>query len=855
MSVRSLTCSLRTACAITTSSLVISDKNLLLNSIKLIPFIEDEEIENNIAFQLIGKNRNELLEELLCSVFRNEIIILKGDSGQGKSFFAKHVVRRLYKSGYTVLFTNSFENNILSFTKEVIVELIGLDYFRFLEENETIITYLSEYFKLDRLISSKILELMRKDKFEESIPVEVCLEVLVKLMDDQNIRKKIVLIIDNLQKSSNDLFAFLKNLFLRLNKNSIPVLALSTYRTEDQVSIPENSWLQYLDTIIRSNKFSSFKIDPLDTEDVNEYIKALIPGAMPNLISFIASNTLKIPFYIRLYIDFLKDKNVIRSIDNNYWWLDDSSILIDSVNLRSNNIDVLITNTLERKLTNTLSRQIGIILFFYNNSIIHNELESIFKNIDPYKLIEFEIFHSTLKEEKLILSFSHDLYFYNLKYAVSNEELNIFASELLLHSRQHIHRADVLGKLYEYAGKYIQSQIEYRKFAQDQYNINPLRSLNYFEKSLDLVMKSSGALILFKESNSEILDLIFQILTLYEKYNFLSNRKAPVLFDLLQKHEDFNQLNVEKKLLYYYFLGMKYTNEENFKKAKEYFQKGYDLINLSNNIPLNILDKILVAYGINLKHLGEKDESLFFFKQAVKKWNSTPIQLGKYSNIAAYYLTTNPQISLENYLKMFTEFKQDENIHLLIDIAMANFYLGNFELSINQLDNAIPLSKKRINIVEESRAENILGVIHWLQGNSKIAESYLDIALSNGELANNHRWIWRIRTNLAQVAFLNKNEEKAYNISWAVIEHFLKTKDTLVIEAINKNILSRRFAALKAVSYIFYLLNKKDDLKKTEEMFSFNEFSIFLKEMYLHKSISFDSKDSNNFKVGYCILG
>jgi len=176
--------------------------------------------------------------------------------------------------------------------------------------------------------------------------------------------------------------------------------------------------------------------------------------------------------------------------------------------------------------------------------------------------------------------------------------------------------------------------------------------------------------------------------------------------------------------------------------------------------------------------------------------------------------------------------------------------------SLEYLREAIFLSQRQINLSEEARAENILGVINWKQNNLEVAEHYLNKALSNCELANNHRWLWRIRTNMSQVSFLNKNSDKSYNICWAVVDHLLKTKDALSYEAANSKINSRRFAALKAISLVLYRMGQIEDLERLKRLFHIPQFSKFLHNLSIHNgSLAFDGKDQNLFEKNYFILG
>ncbi len=484
------------------------------------------------------------------------------------------------------------------------------------------------------------------------------------------------------------------------------------------------------------------------------------------------------------------------------------------------------------------------------------EAEEIVGEIDPQIISRSGLFQISFQDRRLNISFSHDLYFRNFPELFSSSELLAFAS-LLLQKNLSFGRDDVLGKLHEHTGNFVEAQRIYTSYARMQYKIAPLKSLFYFEKSLQLLINVSNPFENTTNSDTTVIGLVFDILRLYNKYNFLSSRQAPNLFHLLRKHNDFRQLNLEQTIDYYYYLGLKFTKEENFGVAREQFDKAYQILLISEGLSQDLIDKIIPCIGINLKHLGERKKSLDFFELAVQKWYSPEIQLEQYSNLAAYYLTSKPQKSLEYYTRMLKDFSDSDSdsVHLLIDFAMANFYIGNIDKAEEYLSKALPMAKKQINLSEEARAENILGIIRWRNNLKEVSESYFDIALSNGELANNHRWIWRIRTNLAQVAFHNGNLDKAYNYSWAVVDHLLKTSDSLIQEANNSSISSRRFAAIKAIAFLFYKMNKQDDLGRLERMFSFDAFTTFLNKMASEGNLSFDEADTNLFGAGYCILG
>ncbi|MBC7885998.1 MAG: hypothetical protein H7X99_11020 [Saprospiraceae bacterium] len=667
---------------------------------------------------------------------------------------------------------------------------------------------------------------------------------------------------DNLHACSNDLLAFLKNLFLRLKDLGIPTLCLTISNREERNLSPENQWIKYFESITRSNKFRILTMPPLENNDAKIYLRALVPGATKNLIDLIERNVFVNPFHIKLFVEYLKSKGILKSADGKFWLLQDPSVLLDSQHLRVNTLDNLVIHLLEIKLRNPQFRNAASLIFFFNNSIDSKVLKEVLATADEFPIFESGLFHGVYGEDSMVIQFSHDLFYYNLPLALKREVLVLYASQLLDILKNadvslKISRTDVLGKLYEYIGKYNYACDNYLLYAREKFEFSGFTSLLFYEKAIEMHLSSNESQrSLLPGTENLTAEIIFQTLILYDRYNFLSGRKSMEFFQLLQKFSDFGQLSSEQELKHMYFLGLQSTKLEDFKAAEDFLKKAYETISNTEHFPENLIGDIIGCYGINLKHLGRKDESMDFFETASRRWHSPQILYQKYSNIAAYYLTVDPAISLKKYEDMERQIAPLKDLHLLIDFAMANFYLRKPDSSFGYLTEAITLSRKQVNLSEEARAENIMGLLYWQKSNIIAAEHYFDLALSNGELANNHRWIWRIRTNLTQVALYNQNTAKSYNTGWAVAEHLLKTKDALVYEARNKKIQSRRFAALKAIAVVFYKMELYNDLKKLEQMFHFENFSNYLQDLYAAKGdMSFDSKDQNLFQKDYFILG
>ncbi|MFC0516360.1 AAA family ATPase [Mucilaginibacter angelicae] len=824
---------------------------IALNEIQTNPVLSDNEIANDVRYQLIGARRKVLLQDVARFLQDGQIVIIKGESGKGKSFFANHLFRQMHKLDYNVASVDLSDINVLTFSKEIIGHLIGLNYFALLESDEGIIDYLSSYFQLPTVVCKQMLEVIRQDRFTAHVAPEICLEVLIKMVQSHQSRKKVILMLDNLHKVSSDMMAFLKALFNRLREINTPVIALTVSTPLKTDPYYETQWIRFIDSLSQSNRYQIIELPELEDRDIDEYIFGRLPGVNLNMLSLIKRSTLNHVFYVELYIELLKSRSVIRSVDEQYWWLGDPAALLDSRELQSGRINNLITAAMQLWITDSQVRDFVLLLFFSNNILSKQEALSVYPELNLKKLLETNLFKAVAKEDNLLLiSFHHDLFYANVQQLFTQQVL-AFEAAMYLEKMHGFNKPDVLGKLYEYAGDYERAARQYRLHAECQISNAPFNALIFYEKAIDISYRVAGA----GPETENIVEMIFPLLKLYDRFNFLASRRSPELFGLLKKFADFRELGRANHLQYLYFLGVKFTKEEDFHQAADYLTSAYELAVNEPETPQEMLFKILCSKGINLKHLGEKDASITFFEQAAQRWESRQLRNEQYSNLAAYYLTSQPTQSLYYYEKIKDSYTRHINLHLLIDMAMANFYLHRFDETERLLLEAIPLSKKRLNLAEEARAQNIYGIINWRKGDFEMAEAYLDLAQSNSELANNHRWLWRIKTNLAQLAFQKNLLSKSYNICTAVSEHLLRTRATIAYEVKNLQFSSRRYAALKAVAYTLFRLEKTDDLRALSQSIAIPEFDKFTELMMNEGSVDFDHQDSNKVMDAYCILG
>ena len=838
------------------SSTVKSDEKYDLSQIKTDFSVEQKDIESNLLYKLTGKRREKLFDEIINEIHNFRTIVLIGETGQGKTFFTHHLIRHFQNENWITFPISVFNDNIISFTKKLLLKFINLDYSDLKENYNIIIKCISASFNVDLHVAKQIIKVLGSSTFDENIAPEICLELLKKSLINCSKRKHILLVIDDLDCVETELFSFLLNFFNYLKNNHISVL--TTVKPIQSDTNHKNEKLLKYSNALNIQGYSQFTLLPLNNAEENELIEGILPGANVNIINLIKKNTLPIPLYIQIFIEYLIQKEVIVSKDGKYWILDNTSVLIDNSEIQNNKISTLVIQLLNCYFENKLIKKISIYLYLLNNKITDSHIKTLIPEWDEDEMCG-QIFVKSYSELQSYIKFRHILFYENLPFALehSNELLRTHAEKLLNSEQSKEFDNAVKGKLFEHAGLFQDACKSYLNYGNSIRKVDSYEAMMNYEKALNNFLSAPGSITNYDDYTSLLCELAFKVLLLYNKYNLLHTHKAAKIYAILIRYQ--NYFSLSNLLYYYYYMGQRETKQENFEEAHKYYTKAKQEIFLNHDLPEDIVVRIVNAYGISLKHLGQRADSIDFFEEASEKWNYKNIQVEKNSNLAAYYLTIDSSKSLEYFYLNQNELSCS-SVHLDVDIAMANFYIGEYDKAEEQLKKAIVRAKNSINLSEEARALNIMGLLNWLKNKYIETEDYLDSALVSGELANNHRWIWRIRGNISQISCVNNNNDKAYNIACILLNHIEKTKQALVQEMKSEGLSPRRYAALKAVIYVLFKLQKTEEINELIET-RFNEIKEYLSPFYKkvsEENMEFEDKEDANFYQNckaYLILG
>lgn len=837
------------------SKTVKSEEKCDLSQIKPVFSVDQENMTQDLQYKLTGKRRNELFNEIVKEIQNFGTIVLFGETGQGKTFFTHHIIRYFQNEDWIIFSISISNDNIITFTKKILSKFINLDYSDLDENYDLIIKSLCISYNLKIHIAKQIIKVLGSNSLSEDIAPEVCLEILKKSLINCSIRKPILLVIDDLDCIEIELFSFLINLFNNVKTNDISILTTIKSDKSDENQKGKDKLSKYV-SALKAQKYSEFALLSLNRGEEEELIKGMLPGANKNIIDLIKENVIPVPLYIQLFIEYIKQKEIIVSKNGKFWILNDTSVLMDRSEIQSNKISTLIIHLLKSYFENKTLKKAAIYLYLLNNQIDDKQIGTLLPEWDEDEMCG-SLFNKSYSEKQNHINFSHKLFYENIPFALEQSS-NILRSysEKLLYSKQ-IEYFDnaIKGKLFEHAGLFKKAYNAYLNYGNSLRKVDPHEAMTNYEKAFENFMGEPNIDTDYNNYTSLLCDLSFKLLALYNKYNLLYSLKASKLYSILTRNQRY--FSLVHSLEYLFYMGQRESKQENFEEAHKYYDEAKQKIYLNPDLPENIIVKIISAYGISLKHLGLRSESIVFFEKASKKWDYKKIQIEKNSNIAAYQLTINPAKSLE-YFSFIQNDLSHSSVHLDVDFAMAKFYIGEYSQAESQLDKAISRARDSINLSEEARALNILGLIFWLKGDFSAGEDYLDLAMAAGELANNYRWIWRIWANISQISCASNNN-KAYNITWALIHHIEKTKYALIHEIKCENS-SRRYAALKASIYVLHKLNKVEDIK-TLIHYQFNEIKEELSSFYEKiekENTSFEDIEDANFypdSKAYFILG
>ncbi len=242
---------------------------------------------------------------------------------------------------------------------------------------------------------------------------------------------------------------------------------------------------------------------------------------------------------------------------------------------------------------------------------------------------------------------------------------------------------------------------EKNKESVDSINVYRKLSIQYMNKDLKISKKHvNRAIELSKTTNNKAKEA--------NNYILLSNicgmegnsmQRLSLLFDALKLAKELNDDKLKFKI--FNNLGIVYANNQDFKKAEEYFLKSFQLTSSTNSN-----DTIIAKQHNNLGAIYAEQEQ---FDKAIRHLNeSIKISLrskiylqlnSSYSNLADLYHRQNKHsLSNQYYQQLLDNLKNLDNAADILDgyFSAAEFYLkeGNYSKAIENVDKALAVGTK-----------------------------------------------------------------------------------------------------------------------------------------------------------------
>jgi hypothetical protein len=170
-------------------------------------------------------------------------------------------------------------------------------------------------------------------------------------------------------------------------------------------------------------------------------------------------------------------------------------------------------------------------------------------------------------------------------------------------------------------------------------------------------------------------------------------------------------------------------------------------------------------HGLALKGLDRREESFRVYDEAVKRFPDVPfLRNEQRANLAAFNLMTNPALARGFFLEILDARREEPDarkLHVLVDVAMAEFLMRKYDSARTKADAARELADDRRSFLEAARARNILGCCAWVEERLEDADLLFDAGCFAAERALTKRYLWRIRVNRAGTAWERKRPDIA----------------------------------------------------------------------------------------------
>jgi len=825
---------------------------------------------------LIGEARVDTLRRLVSTVQRADeagagaICLLAGTGGVGKSVLVSHLVARLTDTPealgrrWVAVIDVGRQPSSRALFIAILTALLGADPYDLTADQgdawrpEALVAHLAGT-PADNPICKAVLRAITEDRsdFESSwdLNVEPLLAFLDRLVSRRSRRQPMTLIVHELNTATEETLDFLFQACRVLRGAGASVVVemrtagyerSATVRDRDgsnTVMSPEQ-W----DVMVR--RFESlcdggrFDVEPPQRNDAIDYVRSLLPGLGDRQAGVIVDHVGRVPLHLKLTADWHRAEGILVSREGSPFLVEDLERFFADQNITPDSVNTIFDRLIDAwaARSDRIYRSAMIAAPLLRGELSLATLRVLDETKDAEdvadKLIGSGLFRVS-DESSEAIEVAHALVLERMEVRQQRSLMAVASVAQVLHKRLDTvcpdprkrarHDADLLLAM----GPPHALEASQRAHAVGN-DLAQTRdwseAARYFERGHD----SLGSYRAKPHEDPNVRILRIRILADWLDVEILRyrigtpanrNRVSALLNglvfdpDLPLESHDRTTLELRAAVIEW----RHYFVNEMFEEAERAASRGRTLaLNCPDGVDVETRGKALANHAVTLKVRDRKDESIKAFNESLDLLpQSCTVRAERLSNLAAFYLRDDPGCSLEYYKEILaitrnSAYSFSEIIHTHVDVAMANFLLGDLDAAANDAQRAIKLAMDNSVAAEEARARNILGCVHWCRDVVEAAHGQFLEAAFASERSISHRFLWRMRTNAAGTALALGRTDECFGLARSAEDAIVHPReaDFRRAQQDHSHMTSRWYAALIAIAACYAKMDRPDDLDR-----------------------------------------
>jgi len=823
---------------------------------------------------LIGESREDILKDLVKSVGNSNgtaaIHLLTGAGGVGKSIIVSHLVARLGEASsgrekcWIGVIDVGREASSRALFVSILTAVLGVnprdlttgekDYW----QPEAFVAQLGGV-TADNSTCKAVVRTLQTDRREyESawdLNVEPLLDYLSLLVRKRTNRQPLVFIFHELNKSTEENLEFLyrasrvladagASILLEIRHLGYEKTATTRECDKPAAVMSLEQWEAYVTKFNGLCDGGRFDLAPPSPAEAVGYVQSLLPGLGELQAKVIVDHVGTIPLHLKLTADWHKAEKILAREDGGIFLVEDLERFFSEQNITPRSVNIIFDRLIEAWLSRTDKIHGRAIIAA---TLLRGELSLATLGILD-GLMDAEDLANQLatcglfkvsQESAATIEVAHDLVLERMEICLRDKPLAVssVAATLFDHiervcpdpGKRPLREADLLlamGPAHE-----VEAAQRAHIVANDLARTRDwTEATHYFGRAHDALerlgerRRGDDGLRVSKLNN--LADWLDVEILRYRIGSVENRNRLSAFLNELRFGQDLPLTTLERESLSLRAAVIEwcyYHVQEDFDEALRAATEGRDLaLSCSLDVDAEIRGKALASHAISLKVKDRKTDSLIAFDEALRVLpQSYTVIAERLSNIGAFALRDDPAKSLECYRGIIgitrdTAYSFSEIIHVHVDIAMADFLMGDLPATVRDAQRAIKLAMDNSVLAEEARGRNILGCAYWAMGNVKASHREFTWAAFASERSISYRFLWRMRTNAAGTALVLGKQDESYGLARSAENAIVAPREREFTSMADNDsyLTSRWYVALIAIAGCYAGLGRKGELER-----------------------------------------